>query len=176
MSYVIGLDIGFRNLGFCVYDCRVHRVVHWENACIVSGKHRPKDNVKYIMQFLEAHRPWFDHSFAIVVEQQMRVNLRIMAAVIEALFYTSNNVHIIPPRQVKVHYNLSTGQYASNKAAAVEWIRDWLSFNGERAVTPEAYRVWTRARKKDDLADALLLVLFYLDTFSNQLVSLDVLA
>ena len=29
MAYVIGLDIGIKNLGVCVYDFRSHKVVHW---------------------------------------------------------------------------------------------------------------------------------------------------
>ena len=83
-----------------------------------SRKHRPRDNVRYVTDWVSHKRHWFDNAFAIVIEQQMRVNMRIIAAVIETLFFNYSKVYVIPPRHVKVHYGLSTGQYATNKKAA----------------------------------------------------------
>ena len=173
MSYVIGIDIGLKNLGLAVYDFRHHKVVHWENAALVRvGKHRPKDNVKYVVDFCERYSHFFDSAFAIVIEAQMRVNMRIICAVFETLFHNYSTVHVIPPRQVKAHYDLSRGSYNANKAASVAWVRKWLTANSH-VVLRTCQANWSRAKKQDDLADALLLVLFYLDTFSNQLTSHD---
>lgn len=158
-------------LGICVYDFRSHKVVHWSvDSLVPKGKHRPRDNVRYVTDWVSHNRHWFDNAFALVIEQQMRVNMRIIAAVIETLFFNYSKVHVIPPRHVKVHYGLSTGQYATNKKAAVDWVTLWVRENGRTAVLRECEREWDRARKRDDLADSLLLVLYYLDTFSNQLV------
>ena len=41
------------------------------------------------------------------------------------------------------------------------------------AFAPTVDEAFAMKHKKDDLADSLLLVVYYLDTYSNQLTSLD---
>ena len=74
--------------------------------------------------------------------------------------------HIISPRSVKLHYGLSTRNYRQNKVAAVEWVKRFLQANTDVILDPDPFE---KTSKQDDLADALLLVLYYLDTYSNQL-------
>ena len=63
-----------------------------------------------------------------------------------------------------------TGRYRANKAKAVEWATAFVQNNGS-AFLPGVADLYSRGGKQDDLADALLLVMYYLDTYSNQLTS-----
>ena len=95
----------------------------------------------------------------------MRCNMRIIEAVFESMFF--ERCTVIAPKSVKMHYGISTRNYRSNKAKAVEWTRDFMAANPD--VFPEQVRSnFTAPQKRDDMADALLLVMYYLDTYSNQ--------
>eukprot|EP00966_Prymnesium_polylepis_P250750 5798170-Prymnesium_polylepis.1 len=67
-----------------------------------------------------------------------------------------------------MHYNLSTKNYKANKQRAVEWAKEFIRSS------PQAFAKGTEAgfrnsKKLDDLADSLLLLMYYLDTYSNKL-------
>jgi len=94
----------------------------------------------------------------------MRCNMRIIEAVFEALF---DNCIIISARSVKAHYNLSTKNYRANKQKAIEWATRFVENN--EVVFKVDVGQFTKLKKQDDMADSLLLVMYYLDTYSNQL-------
>jgi hypothetical protein len=91
--------------------------------------------------------------------------MRIVEAVLQTLFY--DKCLIISARSVKAHYDLSTKNYKQNKAKAVEWVSNFVKNNPD-AFYPAARECFSQRSKQDDLADSLLLVLYYLDTYSNQ--------
>ena len=75
---------------------------------------------------------------------------------------------VINARCVKLHYKIGTRNYKQNKAKAVEFARAFTASNPALFATDVAERL-LQGGKQDDLADALILVLYYLDTYSNQL-------
>ena len=75
---------------------------------------------------------------------------------------------VINARCVKLHYKIGTRNYKQNKAKAVEFARALTASNPALFATDVAER-FLQGGKQDDLADALILVLYYLDTYSNQL-------
>jgi len=165
MSYVIAIDVGIKNLAICAYDFVTSKVVHWDNVSLVpSGRYIPAHNVQYVRDFVSKHHSLFQHASVILVERQMRCNMRIIEAVLQTMFF--DRCHIISPRSVKLHYGLSTRNYRQNKVAAVEWVKRFLQANTDVILDPDPFE---KTSKQDDLADALLLVLYYLDTYSNQL-------
>ena len=97
--------------------------------------------------------------------------MRIIESVFEALFF--EHCVRVSPRSVKVHYDISTKNYAGNKRKAVEWAMQFVANN------PKTFKPWggclidkfQTAKKQDDYADALLLLMYYLDTYSNQLTT-----
>ena len=166
MSLVIAIDVGVKNLALCAYDFLSSQIVHWDNVSIVpSGRYVPAQNVHYVRAFVERHRALFDNAAAVVIERQMRCNMRIIEAVLQSMFF--ERAYVVHARCVKMHYGLSTRNYRLNKAKAVEWADDFVRNNGPLFAPPVA-DAFTRG-KRDDLADALLLVMYYLDTYSNQL-------
>jgi|TARA_Y100000389_G_scaffold200801_1_gene242028 hypothetical protein len=170
MSYVIAIDVGIKNLGLCVFDFRTAKVVAWENVTLVSnGRYIPANNVQYVRDFVQRFSRYFESVFALIIERQIRCNMRIVEAVLQSMFF--DKCIIISARSVKVHYDLSTKNYRANKQKAVEWAKRFVQNNPHAFIDDVAAGMLTRASKQDDLADSLLLIMYYLDTYSNHLTS-----
>jgi hypothetical protein len=137
---------------------------------VPNGRYVPAENVQYVRNFVARHESFFDQAAVVLVERQMRCNMRIVESVIQALFF--DKCKIINARSVKAHYNLGTKNYRLNKQRAVEWAESFLN-NNPGAFEHAVATPFTTNHKKDDLADSLLLVTYYLDTYSNQLTSVD---
>ncbi|MAH41473.1 MAG: hypothetical protein CMO41_04420 [Verrucomicrobiales bacterium] len=167
MSLVVAIDVGIKNLAICAFDFITNKVVHWDNVTIVpNGRYIPAQNVQYVRDFVQRHDTLFSQATAVVVERQMRCNMRIIEALLQCMFY--DRCYVINARCVKMHYNLSTRNYRSNKAKAVEWAGRFIAANPD-TFADNVTHLFTKGGKQDDLADALLLVMYYLDTYSNQL-------
>ena len=171
MRYLIAIDVGIKNLGMCVFDFASAQFIFWENVSLVQGgRYAPCSNVKYVMDLVARYQSLFGQSAVVLVERQMRCNMRIIEAVVQALFY--DTCIIINPKAVKAHYGLSTKNYRTNKQKAVEWVDRFVHHNPS-AFQPGIASRFHECTKKDDLADSLLLVTYYLDTYSNQLSNDD---
>tara|TARA_Y100001972_G_scaffold118034_1_gene157699 strand:- start:2822 stop:3334 length:513 start_codon:yes stop_codon:yes gene_type:complete len=169
MSLVVAIDVGIKNLAICAYDFVTSRVVHWDNVSLVpSGRYIPAQNVQYVRDFVQRHNQLFSQASTVIVERQMRCNMRIIEAVLQCMFF--ERCVVINARCVKMHYGLSTRNYRANKAKAVEWATAFVQ-NNDSCFAPHVADIYARGKKQDDLADALLLVMYYLDTYSNQMSS-----
>ena len=159
--------MGIKNLGICIYDFTSNTVVRWETVSLVTnGRYLPALNVQYVRDFVARFRVYFHNAFAILVERQMRCNMRIIEAVLQSMFY--ERCIIISARSVKAHYNLSTRNYRANKQKAVEWATSFVK-HSPHVFSNDCQECLNCTRKSDDLADSLLLLMYYLDTYSNQL-------
>lgn len=164
---VVAIDVGIKNLALCVYDFLTSKVTHWDNVTLVAnGRYVPALNVQYVRDFVLRHHNIFANASIIIVERQMRCNMRIIEAVLQTMFF--EKCVVVNARCVKLHYNLGTRNYRANKAKAVEWAQEFCD-NNPTAFTPEALGVYKKGGKQDDLADALIMVMYYLDTYSNQM-------
>jgi hypothetical protein len=165
MRYVVAIDVGIKNLGLCVFDLATCKFVFWNNVSLVpNGRYLPANNVQYVRDFVARHEWAFNEAQAVLVERQMRCNMRIVESILQTLFY--DKCVIINARSVKAHYNLGTKNYRMNKERAVEWVTDFVCSN------PSVFNIgvtsaFEQHNKKDDLADSLLLITYYLDTYSN---------
>ena len=169
MLYVIAIDVGVQNLGLCVFDFNSTRVVEWDNVSLVqTGRYMPSQNVLYVRSFLQRYEKYFGNANQVLIERQMRCNMRIIEAVIQALYF--EKCTIISPRAVKLHYDLSTKTYKGNKKSAVLWARKFVN-NNANVVSAHCVERFHKLQKQDDMADSLLLLMFYLDTYSNQMAT-----
>lgn len=162
--YAIAIDVGIKNLGLCVYDFTTSRVVHWDNVCLTSGRYSPSLNVQYVRDFVSKYAAFFQRAHAVIIERQMRCNMRIIEAIFQTMCY--DRCHVIHARSVKAHYGLSTKNYRMNKQKAIEWADAFVKAN---PFVFDCTDNFLQSSKRDDLADSLLLVMYYLDTYSNQL-------
>lgn len=175
MAYVIAIDVGIKNLGICVFDFRKSKIVVWDNVSLVpSGRYLPALNVQYVREFVRKFDSYFSDAFQVLIERQMRCNMRIIEAVIQSMFYDICTV--ISARAVKVHYGLSTGNYRANKQKAVVWSKRFVTANVHAFDDPDLCGAFHVQVKQDDYADSLLLLMYYLDTYSNQLTNHTLLA
>ena len=171
MRFVIAIDVGLKNLGLCVFDFVTGKFVFWDNISLVpNGRYIPANNVKYVRDFINRYESFFQQASCVLVERQMRCNMRIVEAVFQTLFFDTCTV--TNARNVKAHYGIGTKNYRMNKQRAVNWAEEFVTENG-KAFLPGVTSAFEVQRKKDDLADSLLLVTYYLDTYSNQLSSTD---
>jgi len=159
---VLAIDISIRNLALCMLDDK--RIVHWQTVDLSGSEYRPQDNVKLVMEFRNEFSHLFDAADLVIIERQMRVNMRIIEAVLHALSY--KKCKIISARTIKQHFGLCRRDYRQNKQAAVEHVQKLLSACPEDE--PHAAQ-FARTKKRDDLADAYLMALF----FSQQNSSID---
>ena len=171
MSLVVAIDVGIKNLAVCAYCFLTSKVIHWDNVSLVpTGRYIPAMNVQYVRDFVMKHNHLFANAAVVVVERQMRCNMRIIESVLQTMFF--DRCIVINARCVKAHYGLSTRNYRANKAKAVEWADNFVQNNPtafqERMDFGSVSTRFTGTGKQDDLADALLLVMYYLDTYSNQ--------
>ena len=167
MSYIVAIDVGVKKLGICVWDFDTAKIAHLSTVSLVPrGRHVPGDNVKYVRGFTARFKHYFDDAKVVLIERQMRVNMRIIESVIQALYY--EKCIVVSPRLIKMHYDLSTKSYRGNKAKAVEWATEF-ALNNPSAFAPGITKEYSLSKKKDDMADALIMVLYYLDTYSDQL-------
>ena len=166
MTLAVAIDVGIKNLGVCAFDFSNGQVVHWENVSLVpSGRYIPAQNVQYVRDFVNRYQFLFANASAVIVERQMRCNMRIIESLIHMLFY--DRCHVVHARCVKLHYGLSTRNYRQNKVKAVEWAKEFMKQNA-LIFAPGTAEHFLASTKQDDLADSLLLAMFYLDTYSNQ--------
>ena len=67
-----------------------------------------------------------------LVERQIRCNMRIVEAIIQAMYYEI--CIVINARSIKAHYGLGTKNYRMNKQRAVQWATDFIAANDERTL------------------------------------------
>lgn len=166
-KFIIAIDVGIKNLGLCVFDFATSQIVHWDCVSLVpNGKYIPMLNVQYVRDFVQKYDHYFAFAHKVLIERQIRCNMRIVEAILQTMFY--DDCLVISARSVKVHYDLSTKNYRANKQKAVAWANSFLQAN-PHAFCASTTVNWSAKSKQDDLADSLLLVMYYLDTYSNQL-------
>ena len=163
MSYIIAIDVGIKNLGFVVYDCDDCCVCEWLRVDITNGtKYVPSQNVTYIHDFVKQHADYFAKAHIVLVERQMRVNMRIIESVFQTLFY--DNCLVVQAQLVKMHFSISCRDYKQNKKRAVEYLTCiWEDIKTEIPNLDTWALSWNASKKSDDLADSLLMMLFRLD-------------
>jgi hypothetical protein len=157
---IVAIDVGIRNIAHCAME-GAGDVRAWANEALCDGAYAPADTVKHVMAFVERHRKLLNEADKIVIERQMRVNMRVVEAVLHALFY--DKCTVVHARTVKQRYGLCKRNYRLNKEAAVRFVETLLA---ERPACP-----WTahfdRSRKQDDLADAYIMALFFSEQRSS---------
>ena len=166
MSYLIAIDVGIQDLVFVIYSMQTKKVVVWQRVAIAGDdKYMPQNNVEYVYSLVAQHQQYFDNAVKVVVERHMRANMRIIEAILHAMFYPV--CEVISAKFVKQHFDLSTKNYRQNKKVAVEWVHAYLDCVQQEHVhnLQECREILSASNKKDDLADALLMLLYFLRTY-----------
>ena len=168
MAYIAAVDIGIRNLGLAVYDYKEKTLVEWIRVDLCEGqKYVPCKNVEYVHVFIAKYQHYFDNAHIVLVERQMRVNMRILESVFHSRFF--EKCVIVAAQSVKLHFSICCRDYKKNKKRAVEWLHcHWNQMVKHHIINIDEWNsVWSHEKKQDDLADALIMLLYYVNTYSN---------
>jgi hypothetical protein len=177
---VLAVDVGLVNCSYCVVDAscaclpvleRLHElfdagsldVAHLDSVKLGANKNAAAaatfDNV---ISFLQAHAASFSEVDAVVIETQMSARMKAIAAA----FYTAARC-LFPQAAVlfqsataKLNFadiaayceGAASGTYAQRKKTSVAVAKKLLAAK----VRPEVRQTFLKAKKKDDLSDALL--------------------
>lgn len=168
-NLIIAVDIGIRNMGFVVYDPGQKQLLEWKRVDLCDGAvYAPYKNVAMVHNFIDKHANYFANCQMVLVERQMRVNMRILEAVFESRFF--EKCRIIQAQAVKVHFSTCCRDYKKNKKRAVEWLGlHWNSHMIQSSMVNfnDYALAWSREPKKDDLADSMLMMLYFINTYSD---------
>jgi hypothetical protein len=154
---IVAIDVGIKNFAYCAMRTtpgQPAEVLEWANETLVTGTYQPMKNVEYVRAFVAKHKALLDSADRIIVERQMRANMRIIESVFQAIYF--DTCRIVQARTVKACYGLCMRNYRANKSAAVEFVHELLVKEGSPWLVH-----FDAVRKKDDLADAYLMALFF---------------
>jgi len=153
---ILGIDPGLKNLGWAKFDTNT-------NSFVKFGKYDLTENVnkqqktKYtllVRNFIEKRPDIFENIDQICIEMQMAAKFKVIATAFQCFFWGKSC--LISPRSVRCHFKISTGNYKKNKRASIDIIPN-LPINKTNITLFNSYP----ASKKDDVADAILIALYY---------------
>jgi hypothetical protein len=151
---VVAIDVGIKNLALCAMDSQLG-VVQWANEALSDQAYQPMHNVQYVHEFIARNADLFARADKVVVERQMRVNMRIIEAVIQSRFY--DKCKVVHARTIKTAFGLGRGNYTLNKKASVDFVQTHL----QQFEQPHWRELFAKSKKRDDLADAYVMALFF---------------
>ena len=142
---VLSIDPGTRNMGWCLWDGKLvdFGVVDLQKVC------KGTDYPKKIWALRETG--FFDRADVILVERQMQSKMKMLACAIRCFFW--DKTIMIAPQSVRRHFKTLMKKHASNKKAHVAHAREHVQ--GALAIKFEQHK------KKDDISDAIMQVLYY---------------
>ena len=97
----------------------------------------------------------FDSATVLLLERQMKSKFKEQVTAVRAWHW--HKTRLVAPHSVKRHFKTSTGKHSTNKKAHVALARSLLTTADERAR-------FQRHKKKDDVADCICMVSWYLHT------------
>jgi hypothetical protein len=166
MSYIIAIDVGIKNLGFAVLQNDSNLLVYWERVSLVPhGNYQPYKSVEYVHKFVQDHATYFANAKLIIIERQMRVNMRIIEAIVHTMFI--DRCLVVQAQHVKLHFGLNTRDYRKNKKAAVDFVNAQMQSEQPHITNLQEWSGhWLQEGKQDDLADAAIMIMYYVRTYS----------
>jgi len=160
---VIAIDPGLRNLGWAVYDTNKCHFISFGRYDLLKDQPKAK-HTKYtflVKAFIDASADVFQLADAVCIEIQMAAKYKVIAAAFECFFWGIS--HMVSPRSVRCHFNISTGNYAKNKKASIEIVPS-LSIS---SINKQWFERFDK-KKRDDVADAMLIALYWTEKNASE--------
>ena len=154
---VLSVDPGLKNLGFAyIVDGKLARFGVF-NAVRRVEKKQQKNYPLIVHRF--SRFKMFQEADIVVVERQMNQKMRCIATALVCFAWPRGL--LVSPRSVKVHHGISMSNYRKNKAAAVELAPSYMSTSSR-----QTFR--NLKHKRDDIADAVLMGFWYIETHGTE--------
>lgn len=153
---ILSIDPGLKNLGWSVYDTSSESFKSFGRYNLLTDQPKAK-HTKYtylVHSFIEASKPVFETADIVCIEIQMVAKFKVIAAAFECFLWGRS--HMVSPRSVRCHFDISTGNYSKNKKASVAIVPS--------LPIPPKNKQWFEKfdkNKRDDVADAMLIALYW---------------
>jgi len=160
---IVGIDPGIRNLGFAIYDTEAKCFSAFGKIDLTENVDK-KMKTKYahmVKNVIDSRSDVFGEFDQIVIEIQMVAKFKTITTAFQCFFWEKS--HLISPRAVRCHFGISTGNYKLNKKASID-IFHTLPISRENIDLFLSFP----DKKKDDVADAALLALYYAQKMEEQ--------
>lgn len=157
---ITALDPGAVNFGFASYDTSEKKILHCCRIQLVEKvKHIKSEaeilNIIWTKLFCNRvfHEIIVSKSDVVLIEIQMKRKYIIMSHIIASiLFMMQKEYHFVAPMSVKSMFGTSKKSHDKNKAAAVQLMKK---------IFPSIFNSKSTGIKKDDIADSLLMTLYW---------------
>lgn len=156
MVRIVGLDPGLRNMGWSVFDTEKGEFASFGVYDMMKGQ--PKSmKTKYeelVYAFCQNSQEVLQTADVICIERQMVAKFKQIATALRC--FNWETAVLVAPRSMRVHFGISTGAYRTNKKASIDII--------PKLAISQRNKDWFRLlakSKKDDIADAMLLALYW---------------
>ena len=149
---IVSIDIGTRNMGLAIWeDGKLTGFNCFDLFEYVKKKERT-DYCLMVDNFIKAHPDIFKDMDKILLENQIQARMKIIMTSFRVFFW-GRSVRI-SPLAVHNHFKSGKGKHSKNKKAAIELVARFLD---ERQM-----ELLKRHKKKDDCADAIIQIYYYL--------------
>lgn len=161
---VLSIDVGIKNLSYCMYEHETRTIKAWEVFCVTDSKFG-SDMPHLVAAALNQRWDTFKDAQQVVIEQQPGSNkrMKVMEAYIHMYFVMRDKPAVLYHARHKLE-NMEGGapkgkqNYYHRKKASV---KETLEFLDKHPQAPEIAKVYTSAKKKDDVADCFLQAVAY---------------
>lgn len=155
---VLAFDPGLKNLGFALVENG--KLIRFGVMDVQKNvEKKQQKNYSYLM-----HRISRSHMFrtadVIIVERQMNQKMRCIATALICFAWPRGI--LVSPRSIKIHHGISMRNYRKNKAASVQRAPEYMS-KRSRA------RFRNLKHKRDDIADAVMMAMWYVETQGTEI-------
>lgn len=148
---VVSIDPGLRNFGYAIVQDDV--LVAFDSICIWDLVPKGKQSdYPYIARVLVENTDIFRGADVILIERQMQARMKMIACALRCFFWDKSRM--VAPLSVRKHFKISTGVYKDNKKASIALVPKF--FNEKQL------KRFMSHKKKDDIADAVLMAMYYI--------------
>jgi Holliday junction resolvasome RuvABC endonuclease subunit len=171
LKYIIGIDPGRINYGLCIYSIDQNRVVTWKNIDTEIDTYNTVEVTTKIFLMLDHHLSGIQfEDLHFVIETQPFINngrsaepFRIKSIEVATIAFALSRkitIHQVNPRTIATMVKASDLPRAQRKKRGVEFVKEFIDSNPLRF---ENSCILGWVGKKDDMADAFLLVNLHLN-------------
>jgi hypothetical protein len=165
----LSIDVGFKNLGVFVHDPNQGKVLDWRALDLSLPCFQPEAIIEGLERALQPYlnlTEVIENKCLVIIEKQTQMlNVHRVGAVdlaLRALLHGKGiPVKTADPKRVKAFFSIEESSYKKRKKAAVlkasELIDEWPSCQ----LSDQLRGQFNAAKKKDDMADALLQWIFF---------------
>ena len=148
---IVSIDTGTRNSGVCVWENGT--ITHFASYDLFEfvTKKELTDYPTMAKNFVD-RSGLFENVDVVLVENQIQARMKMLACAWRCFFW-GKSVRV-SPLAVRNYFKISTSDYRKNKASSKAFVHKFLN--------PEQSKQLLTNKKKDDIADAVIQLYWYL--------------